>query len=145
MGMQNWPGALTGGCLCGDIRYELEGPALFVGQCCCKDCQKATGTGHTTIIGVKRPQLTVRGTPRAYACKGDTGGDVVRHFCERCGGRLYTTGSSIDEVVIIQAGSLDDPDAVTPESVIYTKDAPRWDFFDPALPKFPAMPPMDRG
>ena len=37
--MQNWPGVLTGGCLCGDIRYELKGPALFVGQCCCRDCQ----------------------------------------------------------------------------------------------------------
>ena len=105
--MQNWPGVLTGGCLCGDIRYELKGPALFVGQCCCKDCQKATGTGHTTIIGVMRPQLSLQGSPRTYACKGDTGGDVVRHFCERCGGRLYTTGSSIDEVVIVQAGSLD--------------------------------------
>jgi hypothetical protein len=115
-----------------------------VGQCCCRDCQKATGTGHTTIIGVLRPQLSLHGSPRMYSCKGDTGGDVVRHFCERCGGRLYTTGSSIDDVVIIQAGSLDDPNAVTPENVIYTKDAPKWDFFDPALPKFPAMPPMNR-
>ena len=66
--MQNWPGVLTGGCLCGDIRYELKGPALFVGQCCCKDCQKATGTGHTTIIGVMRPQLSLRAS---IAGRGD--------------------------------------------------------------------------
>ncbi len=142
--MQDWPGVLTGGCLCGDLRYQVKGPAIFVSQCCCRDCQKATGTGHTTIFGVNRSQLDLKGTPRTYACKGDTGGDVVRHFCGRCGGRICTTGASIDEMVILQAGSLDDPDAVTPESVIYAKDAPRWDFFDPALPKFPAMPPMEK-
>lgn len=140
--MQNWPGTLKGGCLCGDIRYEVAGPAIFVAQCCCRDCQKATGTGHTTIFGVKRAQVAVLGKPVTYACKGDSGGDVVRHFCGRCGGRLYTTGQSVDDVVILQAGSLDDPGAVTPESVIYMKDAVKWDFFDPALPKFPAMPPM---
>ena len=43
---------LEGGCLCGAIRYRIAGPSLFVSQCCCKDCQKATGTGHTTIIGI---------------------------------------------------------------------------------------------
>ena len=34
---------LDGGCLCGAIRYRLAGPTLFVSQCACKDCQKATG------------------------------------------------------------------------------------------------------
>jgi hypothetical protein len=140
--MQNWLGTLKGGCLCGDVRYEVTGPAIFVAQCCCRDCQKATGTGHTTIFGVKRAQVLLQGTPVTYACRGDSGGDVVRHFCGRCGGRLYTTGQSVDDVVILQAGSLDDPNAVTPESVIYAKDAVKWDRFEPALPKFPAMPPM---
>lgn len=139
--MQNWPGTLTGGCLCGAIRYQLSGPALFVSQCCCRDCQKATGTGHTTIVGVKGHQLLVTGTPATYVCHGDSGGDVVRHFCGRCAGRLYTSGTLPGEVVMVQAGSLDDPDAVTPESVIYVKDAVKWDRFDPALPQFPGMPP----
>jgi hypothetical protein len=49
-----------------------------------------------------------------------------------------------DEVLILQAGSLDDPDIVSPESVIYIKDAVAWDFFDPDLPKFEAMQPRER-
>jgi hypothetical protein len=49
-----------------------------------------------------------------------------------------------DEVLILQAGSLDDPDRISPESVIYMKDAPAWDFFDPDLPKFEAMQPRER-
>jgi len=142
--MQEIKGTLPGGCLCGQIRYTLQGPALFVSQCCCKDCQKATGTGHTTIVGVHQSQLRITaGVPATYRSRGDSGGDVIRHFCGRCGGRLYTSGTLPGEVVMVQAGSLDDPGQVTPESVIYAKDAVPWDRFDPDLPRFAALP--DRG
>lgn len=139
--MQDIQGALEGGCLCGTIRYTLRGPALFVSQCCCRDCQKATGTGHTTIVGVHRDQLQIRqGTPKQYASKGASGGDVIRHFCAECGGRLYTSGTLPGEVVMVQAGSLDDPNRISPESVIYVKDSLAWDRFDDALPRFQGLP-----
>jgi hypothetical protein len=139
--MQHFDGLLQGGCLCGAIRYALRGPALFVSQCCCKDCQKATGTGHTTIVGVQRDQLQIKqGTPKTYTSRGDSGGDVVRHFCGGCGGRLYTSGTLPGEVVMVQAGSLDDPNRISPESVVYVKDALGWDRFDDALPRFQGLP-----
>lgn len=133
--------ALEGGCLCGAMRYIVTGPSLFVSQCACRDCQKATGTGHTTIIGIHHSQLVLTGTPATYTNEGDTGGSVTRHFCGTCGGRLYTSGTLPGEVIMVQAGSLDDPNAVSPDSVIYAKDAPTWDYFDPALPKYEAMRP----
>jgi hypothetical protein len=139
--MQEIEGLLAGGCLCGAIRYALRGPALFVSQCCCRDCRKATGTGHTTIIGVHNSQLEIRtGNPKTYLSKGDSGGDVIRHFCAECGGRLYTSGTLPGELVMIQAGSLDDPNRITPESVVYAKDALAWDCFDPNLPRFEGLP-----
>lgn len=134
-------GLLPGGCLCGAIRYTLEGSALYVSQCCCRDCQKATGTGHTTIVAVHREQLTITlGAPTTYTSRGDSGGDVVRYFCRTCGGRLYTAGTLPGQVILVQAGSLDDPDRITPESVIYVKDALGWDRFDEALPRFEGLP-----
>jgi hypothetical protein len=132
---------LEGGCLCGAIRYSLSLPTLFVSQCACKDCQKATGTGHTTIVGIHRDQLALTGTPKTYTCHGDTGGDVTRHFCGDCGGRLYTSGTLPGPVIMVQAGSLDNPSAVSPQSVIYRKDAAAWDRFDPDLPSFEALGP----
>src|SRR3954469_20400228 len=132
--------SLDGGCLCGAIRYKIVGPSLFVSQCCCKDCQKATGTGHTTIVGINKSQLELAGTPASFTNAGDTGGKVTRHFCGTCAGRLYTSGDLPGEVIMVQAGSLDDPGAVSPESVIYVKDAVAWDRFDPALPTFEALP-----
>jgi hypothetical protein len=132
---------LEGGCLCGAVRYRLKGPIRFVSQCCCKDCQKATGTGHTTIVGIDRRQLEVAGDPKTYSNTGESGGDVTRHFCGDCGGRLYTSGTLPGDVIMVQAGSLDDPNRIAPESVIYMKDATAWDRFDPDLPKYDAMAP----
>jgi hypothetical protein len=131
---------LEGGCLCGAIRYRISGPSLFVSQCCCKDCQKATGTGHTTIIGIHNSQLELDGTPASFTNAGATGGKVTRHFCGTCAGRLYTSGDLPGEVIMVQAGSLDDPGAISPESVIYVKDAIAWDRFDAALPTFETLP-----
>ena len=133
--------ALVGGCLCGAIRYSISGAPLFVSQCCCKDCQKATGTGHTTILGIHNSQLEMAGTPTTFTNAGESGGKVTRHFCGVCGGRLYTSGDMPGEIIIFQAGSLDDPNQIRPTSVIYAKDAPEWDFFDPDIPKFQAMSP----
>ena len=134
---------IEGGCLCGAIRYRITGPNLFISQCCCRDCQKATGTGHTTIIGIRKDQLSLTGRPKTYTSRGDSGGEVTRHFCGECGGRLYTSGTLPGDVIMVQAGSLDDPSALQPQSVIYHKDAMPWDRFDPNLPKFDALQPRD--
>ena len=131
---------LVDGCLCGDIRYQIEGDPLFVSQCCCKDCQKATGTGHTTIIGIHKSQLAMTGEPTTFTNTGDTGGKVTRHFCGRCAGRLYTSGDTPGDHIMVQAGSLDDPAQVSPENVIYVKDRVKWDFVDPDLPHFEGLP-----
>jgi hypothetical protein len=131
---------LIGGCLCGDIRYQITPPALFVSQCCCKDCQKATGTGHTTIVGIHKDQLRLHGAPATYTNTGETGGKVTRHFCGRCAGRLYTSGDLPGDYIMVQAGSLDDPGQVTPQNAIYAKDKVSLDQLDPALPQFPGLP-----
>jgi hypothetical protein len=135
---------LDGGCLCGAIRYRISGASLFVSQCCCRDCRKATGTGHTTIMGIHKSQLSLTGTPKTYTGRGDSGGEVTRHFCGTCGGRLYTSGTLPGEVIMVQVGSLDDPSGVQPESVIYRKDSMPWDQFDPKLPTFDGLQPRAR-
>ena len=136
-------GTLVGGCLCGEIRYEISSAPLFTSQCCCRDCQKATGTGHTTIVGIHRSQLRLTGTPKTYTNSGDSGGSVTRHFCGNCGGRIFTSGSLPGEVIMVQAGSLDNPNLISPQNVIYIKDAVSWDRFDSSLPTFERLPPRE--
>jgi len=132
---------MSGGCLCGAIRYRITGAPVFVGQCYCKDCQKATGTGHTTVLGVPAAHLHIEGEPAVYTSRGESGGLVHRHFCALCAGRLYTAGDSAGPIRMVQAGSLDEPNAVTPTVAVYVKDAVTWDRIDPGLAKFARLPP----
>jgi hypothetical protein len=118
----------------------MTGPPEFVMQCFCRDCQKATGTGHTTIVGVLESNLTVEGVPKTFTVAGESGGRVTRHFCGVCGGRLFTSGDLPGPMRMLQAGSLDDVNSVEPTAAIYVKDAARWDKIDPALKTFERMP-----
>jgi hypothetical protein len=135
------PVELAGGCLCGAVRYRISGAPVFVGQCYCRDCQKATGTGHATVIGVLESQLSLTGRTAVYASVGGSGAPVRRHFCPVCAGRLYTAADSAGPMRMVQAGSLDEPNAITPTVAIFVKDALSWDRIDPALTKFEHLPP----
>ena len=41
----------TGGCLCGQLRYEARGEPNFAGHCYCADCRKASGSGFIPFMG----------------------------------------------------------------------------------------------
>jgi len=57
----------TGGCYCGDIRYQCEGPALLRGLCYCRTCQTISGGAGNLFMAVhaKGFQFT-KGTPRSF-------------------------------------------------------------------------------
>jgi len=131
-----------GGCLCGAIRYRLAGEPRWIMQCCCRDCQLATGTGHTTILGIHNENVSLEGTPAVFSTIGDTGGGVHRHFCPTCGSRLFTTGDLPGPIWIFQCGTLDDTGSVQPAAVIYIQDRIHWDYLDPSLPAFAQMYPF---
>ena len=43
--------SMTGSCLCGSVRYEVSGEPLFARFCCCRDCQRQSGSGHAAGWG----------------------------------------------------------------------------------------------
>lgn len=133
----------TGGCMCGEVRYILAGEPTWVWQCYCRDCQQATGTGHTTIAAYPNDKVTLSGEPKTYTTIGDTGGRVIRHFCSNCATRLFTSGDLAGQLWIFQSGALDDPSSVTPTAAIYVKDRISWDYIDPALATYPMMGPLE--
>jgi hypothetical protein len=45
---------VIGRCLCGAITYSISGEPLGMGQCHCKDCQRASGTGHMSLARFKK-------------------------------------------------------------------------------------------
>ncbi len=130
----------TGGCLCGAVRYECSAAPLAMGNCHCRDCQRATGSAYAAALLVPRHAVTVTGEVTYYEVTGESGGTVGRGFCPICGSRLFSRPPN-PELMGITAGSLDDPSRFAPAMDIYTASAQPWDRMNPALPKFERMPP----
>ena len=86
----------TGGCLCGAVRFELEGEPFLIGVCHCADCRKESGSAFTFYAKWPRTAFRVTGETRRYA---------GRDFCPTCGARLFNLHA---DDVELRVGSLDE-------------------------------------
>lgn len=132
---------MTGGCLCGALRYEAAAEQVFGGHCYCTDCRRDSGTGHGSNMAVPKAAVTISGEEKRYTVTSDSRNEVTRHFCPTCGSSVYSTNSGMEDLVVLRASSLDDPEKFTPQIVVYASRAPSWDAPDSNLPNFPEMPP----
>lgn len=64
---------MTGACLCGAVRYRIEGAALTARQCWCRDCQHLAAGGPTNNLFVRSEQLRWEGEVRWYESAADSG------------------------------------------------------------------------
>ena len=131
---------LQGGCLCGAVTYETSAEPQIVGHCHCVDCRKSSGTGHGTHVGLPEAALTLNGDVKFYDRPADSGNIVSRGFCANCGSAILSRNSAMAGMAFLRASSLDDPDAVAPQMIVYASRAPAWDKMDPDLPSFSEMP-----
>lgn len=112
---------MTGGCLCGAVRFEAAGAPFRVGICHCLDCRKHHGAlFHASAIF---PQ-------DAVSVSGDTHEYQGRNFCPRCGSSVF--GRSADEIEIA-LGALDEIDRFVPTYELWTIRREGW------LPAFPLI------
>jgi hypothetical protein len=125
---------LTGGCACGAIRYACAAEPLAMHHCHCRDCQRASGTGHGSNLMVPKAATTITGDARFYEVETASGRTAARGFCPNCGAPVYTLNSGMPDLLFLTAGSLDEPARFRPQRVYFTASAPPWDTSDPTLP-----------
>jgi hypothetical protein len=131
----------TGSCLCGAVSFTLRAAPIGTGQCHCKDCQRASGTGHMSIARFRREDVSLTGQTSSYASTADSGNINTRHFCTTCGSRLFGENSGHPGLVNIAVGCVDDNAWFAPDRIVYAKDRPRWDITATDMPNFERMPP----
>jgi hypothetical protein len=117
---------LTGGCLCGSIRYETDQPALGETVCHCKHCQRQAGSAFSIVVAVRASSFNLTGETKIYSDRGDSGADVERHFCGTCGSPIYTRLPAKPKVVFLKAGTLDDTARLAPKHHIWCESAWPW-------------------
>lgn len=132
-----------GGCLCGALRYTIEGEPLYAGFCCCGDCRKASGAGMIPYMGYSSSAVSFSGEARQYVSRSAGGGEAVRNFCPSCGGLVFGGRIGVDTMFTIYAGSLDDPARFEPTAAIFNRDRPYWSVLPRGLALFETMPAGD--
>jgi hypothetical protein len=133
---------ITGGCLCGASRYAAEGSARFAVNCHCRVCQRITGSGYTPVMAFDQADVALEGELRWFERTGDAGRKVWESFCATCGARLAGKAETMPGLLLLQAGSFDEPALFRPMMNLYTASAAPWDALDPRLPDSPGMPPL---
>src|SRR4051812_29546423 len=99
----------SGRCLCGAVTYECTAEPIVMGNCHCRDCQRATGGAYAPGLLFPRAAVVIRGEVRYFDVVGDSGDSISRGFCPTCGSRLFGQGAAFPQVISILAGTLDDP------------------------------------
>lgn len=126
---------VTGGCLCGNIRYEYLGEVGPASYCHCADCRRCTGSAFNVGVRVDaRLFRLVQGAPKAFEKAGESGSRLSRHFCPDCGSPLFTSSPRHPEALYVKAGSLDDPAMVAPAYQSWLDSKVVWAAIPPDLP-----------
>jgi hypothetical protein len=126
---------VTGGCLCGAVRYEAEVFLKSGYYCHCHICQKSSGQPAEITVPIKPGSLTfVKAQPKYYL-SSDYG---KRGFCAKCGSRLVwkATDPINDWLTNVTVGSLDDSAQARPSSHIYVDTQLSWYQVEETLPKY---------
>lgn len=131
---------LTGGCSCGNFRFEFKGELVMAVHCHCKNCQKSSGTGSAAVFATNRSNYVFTGKTSSYKYIGDSGKVVERHFCPTCGSPLFSDVEILPDLIFARIASLDEPSQIKPSMHIYCDSSQVWDRPNDHLAKFGKMP-----
>lgn len=132
---------VTGGCLCGALRYRISAQPLLTRVCWCRLCQYlAAGSGSVNVCFPSQA-LTLEGKLSDFRSVADSGNIMHRSFCPVCGTQVLSASEARPHLVFVRAGTLDDSEVAKPSATIWISQAPSWACINQDLPRIAAQPP----
>ena len=121
---------ITGGCLCGTVRYEATQAPFDAGYCHCDMCKKNLGGLFGAWVFFNNADFRyVAGEPQWYR-SSET---VRRGFCAACGSPITYMPDGVD-FTTIWIGTLDAPEQFEPKGHWHTESKISWADIHPDLP-----------
>jgi len=128
---------LTGGCNCGAVKYEVDGPLLSAGYCHCTRCQRRTGTAASASAWAAPGAFRiVAGEDRLRSWRPDDGWE--KWFCGDCGSAMFSCDPDDPDRLGIRMGTFDGDPGVRPVRRQFVAYAAPWEPIpDDGLPRYP--------
>ena len=132
---------ITGGCLCGAIRFETTATPVGACHCHCDRCRRHTGSLFASAVGFSAEEISwTNEQPSMYRSSENCG----RLFCSKCGSTLAQQWLDIGMLWPF-IGTLDNPELVIPEFHMFTEEQIPWLKLDDGLPRHSKFPPTRKG
>ena len=135
---------LTGGCMCGAVRFELKSDPFDCGWCHCRTCQLNSGAPAMAFASIRRGDWSpTAGAALVRTIRTSSFGS--RASCSECGTPLYVEVDHQPDTTDFSIVTLDQPGTVAPEFHIFWSSKVPW--FNPGdeLPKYDRFRPDTRG
>jgi len=124
----------AGGCLCGALRYTSSAEPVEAGYCHCRMCQKLSGATVLPWASFSTSSFDyTKGQPKIYTSSAHG----QREFCAECGSQIAFRATDTDDTVEINVGTLDDPEAITPQYHVWCNSQVSWFDTQDELPRYP--------
>ena len=118
---------LTGGCLCGAVRYQSTGEIARRFLCHCRDCKRAGGRAFHFGLTVPRAGFRLlQGELKAYRTTGESGRAITRLFCPICGSGVLIELQLRPDFVVLRAGTLNEAERVAPDYEVFARSKAPW-------------------
>jgi hypothetical protein len=127
---------LTGGCLCGGVRYEVSEPLISSNYCHCTRCQRRSGTA-ASANGTCAPGSfrIVHGEELVRCWRPEQG--FEKCFCSVCGSALFSRDPQTRSTVAVRLGTVDGEPGIRPQKRQFVDYAAVWEPLpDDGLPRF---------
>jgi hypothetical protein len=138
------PAPLTGGCLCGAVRFELAEVPELAGYCHCTRCQRRTGTSSSAQARVDGRTFTLRQGAEHVGGWQPPDAGLEKCFCRLCGAHLFSRGPDGVQMSV-RMSAFDDgalPPTLRPSYHQFVAYAAPWESIpDDGLPRYPESRP----
>jgi hypothetical protein len=115
----------TGGCLCGTVRFEVEGPTKWAAHCHCGLCRKAHGSAFVTWFGVSDEQFRFTSGKAEVGWYASTA-EARRGFCRTCGSTIFFTSERWAGQIHLALAYMDDPIDREPTAHVFYDNRVPW-------------------
>jgi hypothetical protein len=131
----------TGSCLCGGVRYQVQGPLHAFARCHCVQCRKASGAEFASNASVREQDFAlVSGADLLREFESSPG--QKRVFCGRCGSPILKRMSHRPGEVRLRMGCFDSEVEERPAFHGFVSEKPAWSEICDSLPQFATAPPV---
>lgn len=121
-----------GGCLCGAVRYTVNGEVLWSGHCHCESCRRQTSSPVASFFCVKEQDMMFHGDNIGTHASSE---GVERGFCRSCGSAVYYMNNQRPGEIDLHAMTLDNPDMFEAQAHYHWNEKLPWLEIHDNLPK----------